>query len=124
MSMYYTHAHASTSMQGDALQEIHESRRTNRFGPALGALDIAAQQVVVGFATRDHAGLAVLDEHYGRAYLPVVVARHRAAIGTRAEHAHDIVQVGMLQAAIEQLQNRGEQTELPAPETSETPEEE
>src|ERR1700722_6893741 len=48
---------------------------------AAPSVDIAAHEVVVGLATDDHAGVAVLAEDHWRTRYTVVVVRHRVAVG-------------------------------------------
>ena len=62
-------------------------------GPGLdlaASADVEREQVVLGLAPDDHPGRAVGHGHHGRAQHVVVVAGHRAAVGTRRRHGEQV----------------------------------
>src|SRR5215217_8830854 len=68
-------------------------RRPTRNAPAPASAaigDVAGEEVVVGLAAHDDAGVAVLDEDDGRAAGAVVVVGHREPVGAGRRRHDDV----------------------------------
>src|SRR3954449_12434153 len=61
------------------------------------ASDISVEEVLVGLAAHDHAGLAVLAEDHRRARDAVVVVGHREAVGAGDRGDQDVAGGGVSQ---------------------------